>query len=113
MITITDNGNIKIIKIESSIVDAKTAGSIRQTISEMVPQNRIFIVDLSSTTLVDSGGLAGIVMLHKFLNAQQCTLVLCGLSKAVSSLFKLTRMDRLFNVQIDLETSIKIVESDG
>lgn len=112
MITITDNNAIKVVKIESSIVDAKTAGSIRQTISEMVPQNRLFVVDLSATTLVDSGGLAGIVMLHKFLNAQQCKLVLCGLTKAVASLFKLTRMDRLFNVQDSIATSIQVLESN-
>jgi anti-sigma B factor antagonist len=111
MITISDNNAIKIVTIESKIVDAKTAGAIRETISEMVPQNRQFVLDLSSTNLVDSGGLAGIVMLHKFCNAQQCELVLCGLSKAVIGLFKLTRMDRLFNLQENLQTSLRVLEA--
>ncbi len=111
MITISDNNSIKIVTVESKIVDAKTAGAIRETISEMVPQNRQFVLDMSLTNLVDSGGLAGIVMLYKFLSAQKCELVLCGLSNAVVGLFKLTRMDRLFNVQDNLQTSLKALEA--
>ncbi|MCR2747603.1 STAS domain-containing protein [Limnobacter parvus] len=111
MITVSENNAIKIVSVESKIVDAKTAGAIRETIAEMVPQNRQFVLDLSQTNLVDSGGLAGIVMLHKFLNGQQCQLVLCGLSKAVVGLFKLTRMDRLFDLQDDIQSSVKALES--
>ena len=111
MITVSDNNTVKVVTIESKIVDAKTAGAIRETISEMVPQNRQFVLDLSLTNLVDSGGLAGIVMLHKSMAAQKCELVLCGLSKAVIGLFKLTRMDRLFNLQDNLQSSLQVLEA--
>lgn len=111
MIKVSSNNAVKVVTIESKIVDSKTAGAIRETIAEMVPQNRQFVLDLSLTNLVDSGGLAGIVMLHKFLNSQNCELVLCGLSKAVIALFKLTRMDRLFNLQENLDSSLKVFEA--
>ena len=111
MITVSENNSIMIVAVESKIVDSKTAGAIKETIAEMVPQNRQFVLDLSLAGLVDSGGLAGIVMLHKFLNAQQCQLVLCSLSKPVVALFKLTRMDRLFAIQEDVHSALNVLEA--
>ena len=110
MITVAVNNSIRIVSIESKIVDSKTAGAVKETIAEMVPQNRQFVLDLSQTSLVDSGGLAGIVMLHKFLNAQQCQLVICGVTNPVMGLFKLTRMDRLFNLQENIPKAVEALE---
>ncbi|HEX4974420.1 MAG TPA: STAS domain-containing protein, partial [Pseudomonadales bacterium] len=85
--------------------DVKVAGAIRKTITDMVPQYTQFIVDFSKTNLVDSGGLAGLVMLQKFVKVNNCKLVLCHLSKTVNSMFEMTRMDKVFKLAESVETA--------
>jgi anti-sigma B factor antagonist len=110
MLRISEHNSVKIFTIEAKIVDSDVASALRATIMEIVPQNRHFVIDFSGTHLVDSGGLAGIVMLHKFLLGQDCHMSMCGLNKSVLGLFKLTRMDRLFDLQESLACSINRLE---
>ncbi|HEX4879670.1 MAG TPA: STAS domain-containing protein [Limnobacter sp.] len=91
--------------METQIVDVKVAGAIRQTVTDMVPQHTTFVVDFSKTNLIDSGGLAGLVMLQKFIKGNNCQLVLCRLSKTVKSVFEMTRMDKVFMLADSIETA--------
>ncbi|HEY1059467.1 MAG TPA: STAS domain-containing protein [Limnobacter sp.] len=106
MMTIEEQDDVQVVHLEARVVDAKTAGHIRETLQELMPHHKRFVLDLTATQLVDSGGLAGIVMLLKNMNSQQCRMVLCNLSKPVVTLFQLTKMDRLFKIQPDLKTAI-------
>lgn len=102
MITLDEKDNVLQAQVQAKVIDAKTAGLVRETLMEHVPRCRRFILDLQLCQLVDSGGLAGVVMLLKGMNANQCELVLCNLNKPVISLFQLTRMDRLFKIEADV-----------
>ncbi|HEX4916679.1 MAG TPA: STAS domain-containing protein [Limnobacter sp.] len=105
MITLNESDEVLLAQVQAKVVDAKTAGLVRDTLLDVVPRYRRFILDMHACNLVDSGGLAGMVTLLKGMKANNCELVLCNLNKPVVSLFQLTRMDRLFKIEADLSAA--------
>lgn len=64
------------------------------------------ILDLSNVGFLDSSGLGAIVSSFQALNGQG-EFILCGVQGAVASLFKLTRMDKIFKIYANLEDALK------
>jgi anti-sigma B factor antagonist len=62
------------------------------------------IVDLSCVDFVDSSGLGALVAALKQLRSHK-KIALCALQRPVANLFKMTRMDRAFNVYSDLNAA--------
>jgi len=63
---------------------------------------QIMILDISSISFMDSSSLGSMVALLKSLG-NSGKLVVCGASGVVLELFKLTRMDRIFNLAENLQ----------
>lgn len=113
MITIKETDDAVIAQVQSRVVDAKTAALLRESLLELMPRHRRYVLDLQQAQLVDSGGLAGLVMLLKSMNANQCEFVLCNLNKPVVALFQLTRMDRLFKTAADQAGALALLGATG
>lgn len=61
----------------------------------------LLLIDLSQVPFVDSAGLGSIVSILKALRNQGGDVALCALSEGVKILFKLTRMDSVFEIYPD------------
>lgn len=65
------------------------------------------LVNLASTTFVDSTALATLVQALKRCRQAQGDLYLCGMRRPVYMIFELTRLDKAFNIFVDEEHAIK------
>ena len=87
-------------------LDASVAPAFRQEVVQLVQagEHRL-VVDLSGVEFLDSSGLGALVAILKSLGAQGA-LAVCGAQGAVLSLFRLTRMDKVFPIDADRRAAL-------
>ena len=79
-------------------LDARVATDFKERMIELIASgNTIIVLDLSKVEFIDSSGLGAIVSSLKRMGGRG-ELVVCGLQETTMTLFKLTRMDRVFQV---------------
>ncbi|MEJ7928849.1 STAS domain-containing protein [Ramlibacter sp. AN1015] len=87
-------------------LDAAAAPSFRKEALELIEQGeRRLIVDLSAVEFVDSSGLGALVSILKALGARG-EMAVYGARGSVVALFKLTRMDRVFDILPDRQAAL-------
>lgn len=64
------------------------------------------MLDLSEVDFIDSSGLGAIVSSLKAVG-KQGNLIICGIGETVLSLFRLTRMDRVFQIVSSPEEAVR------
>jgi anti-sigma B factor antagonist len=80
------------------IIDASSAADFKgQLVTWIQGGNTRILLDLSFIEFIDSSGLGAIISLLKLL-AGKGDICLCSIREQVMSLFKLTRMDRIFRI---------------
>lgn len=78
------------------IIDASSAPDFKGQMTAWIQEGNVrILLDLSFVEFIDSSGLGAIISLLKLL-AGKGDICLCGIRDQVMSLFKLTRMDRIF-----------------
>ncbi len=89
-------GNILVLSVRQGRIDTHTGADLKKSIADIVGRgDRRLVVDLSHVSFIDSTGLGAIVSSLKVVG-RDGDLVVCGLNEAVATLFKLTRMDKVF-----------------
>lgn len=90
--------NILVIKPLEKRIDASAATDFKKKINEWIDAgNRRIVLNLSQVDFIDSSGLGAIISgLKKIGNDGD--LVICMVKETVMSLFRLTRMDRVFDI---------------
>lgn len=79
-------------------LDARIATDFKERMAELIASGHSKIVlDLSKVEFIDSSGLGAIVSSLKRMGGRG-DLVVCGLQETTMTLFRLTRMDRVFQV---------------
>jgi anti-sigma B factor antagonist len=79
-------------------LDASVASNFRNKLIEIINDgNTLIILNLASVRLVDSSGLGSIVSGLKTLG-EKGDLALCCIDERIMSMFRLTRMDRVFKI---------------
>jgi len=87
-------------------MDAGQAVGFSQALGEQIEAGHSRIVlDLSAVTFVDSSGLGAIVAAHKKI-ASQGGLQLAALQGPVLTMFKMTRMDKVFKMFDDVDAAV-------
>jgi len=80
-------------------LDAAVAPAFKQQVVALVQGGeKRLVVDLSGVDFLDSSGLGALVSVLKALGGQGA-LAVCGAKGSVLSLFKLTRMDKVFAIE--------------
>jgi anti-sigma B factor antagonist len=74
--------------------------------------NREIVLDMSAVTFIDSSGLGALVSILKAMG-REGDLVLCGTAGTVVSMFKLTRMDKVFRMFGTTDEAIAALTCDG
>jgi anti-sigma B factor antagonist len=91
-------GNALVIKLIGDRLDAAAAPDFKETVTSRIDAGEsTILLDLSSVNFIDSSGLGAMVAVLKRMSPSG-KLVLCGLHDAAFSMFRLTRMDRVFPI---------------
>lgn len=99
-------GEILTLRVENDRIDAASAIEFKDQMraaAQNLPQR--VILDLRNVTFVDSSGLGAIVNAKKTMGAKT-QFDLCGLNGAVDKVFKLTRMDSVFDIYSRLDQAL-------
>lgn len=91
-------GEVLVVRPLEKRIDAVTATEFKEKMSDWIGSgNRRIVLDLSEVDFIDSSGLGAIVSgLKKIGN--DGNLMICAVREPVMSLFRLTRMNRVFEI---------------
>ncbi len=96
-----DNSNHTIISITVERLDAAVAPELKKLVQTLVAEgNNRILLDFEQVLFMDSSGLGAVVSGLKSVG-DEGEFVVCGLSGVVLDLFKLTHMDRVFEIRSD------------
>ena len=91
-------GAVLVVKVAEKRLDARTSSEFKHQLAELIHAgNQRLVVDLSEVEFIDSSGLGAIVSSLKLLGGEG-DLVISGARDTVTSMFKLTRMDKVFQM---------------
>lgn len=95
-------------------LDIVTSEDVKRRLAGMVEEgSRTVALDLRGVGFVDSSGLGALVAVHHFAESHGAQFVVQGAPRHVLSLFSLTRLDNLLNVEPDSEAEAKAPEADA
>jgi len=92
-----------IVSVQGNRIDAAVALDFKEAVRRETDAGSARVVlDLTQVAFIDSSGLGAIVACMKHL-APERRLILAGLTPPVEKVFKLTRMDSVFEIYLTLE----------
>lgn len=99
--------NTAIISIGCTRLDAAVAPELKEIVADMLGKgvNKV-IIDLEMVEFMDSSGLGSVIGSFK-LTGQSGEFLLCNLQEPVQEIFKLTHMDKVFDIHATLEDGYK------
>jgi anti-sigma B factor antagonist len=91
-------GDVFIAKVLESRIAADVSTRFKADLIEYVAKgHRKFVLDLSEVTFIDSSGLGALIASLKVIG-DDGEIALCGARDTVASMFKLTRMNKVFRM---------------
>jgi anti-sigma B factor antagonist len=102
----TQNGSITHLKMNSSRLDAAQAISFKESVRAISDDGADYILlDMESVEFMDSSGLGALVSVMKYMGVEK-KFEITGLTPVVEKVFKLTRMDEVFQVHRTVEDAL-------
>lgn len=95
-----------VIRLNEKRLDALIADTFKKIIGNIVENNNYIILNLKNVNFVDSSGLGSLVSILKKIG-KNGDLLICNVNSNILSMFKLTRMDRIFKIFENEEDAIK------
>lgn len=96
-ISIRDVGNVKVVEVDGD-VDLGTSPAFRHTLLDALPHAATVALNLGAIRYIDSSGIATLIEVLKHSQRLNKQFVLFGLSPAVTEVFRLTHVSRIFNI---------------
>jgi anti-sigma B factor antagonist len=96
-ISVRDVGDAKVVEVEGD-VDLGTSPAFRRTLFEALPRAAKLALNLAAIRYIDSSGIATLIEVLKDSQRLKIEFVLFGLSPAVEEVFRLTHVNRIFQV---------------
>ncbi len=98
MLNVRIENDILIVQPNIERLDASVAVDFKEKMADLIKRGHsMIILNLSVVEFIDSSGLGSIVSSLKTIG-RNGDLVLCGINRNIMSMFKLTRMDRVFRI---------------
>jgi anti-sigma B factor antagonist len=95
-----------VLEVLESRLGADKALSFKEEVGRHLNGSVVSIVlDLSKVGFIDSSGLGAILSIFKRM-PKGCELILCGATEPVASMFKLTRLDRVFTMKKNVDEAV-------
>lgn len=90
--------DLLIVRFNEKRLDARAAADFRAKISSSLKNDiKKLVINLSKTEFIDSSGLGAIVAVLKSMG-NGGEVAVCSENEPITQMFKLTRMDQIFNV---------------
>ncbi|HEJ83619.1 MAG TPA: anti-sigma factor antagonist [Desulfobacteraceae bacterium] len=106
-------GDILVVIPMEPRLDAAQATDFKSAIVDRINDGHTrILLDLSHVDFMDSSGLGAMVSILKTIG-RDGDLLLCGLGNTVESLFKLTRMNRVFRIFSTREEALQAISAQG
>lgn len=100
------SGDYLVLRVQNKRVDASNSSQLNDFILSLVGDgNKKIVVDLSHVNFMDSSGLAGLLPIIKQL-PDDGHMLITGLKARVEQLFKLTKMDTVFDIFPSVEEAL-------
>lgn len=88
-----------LVEVQEQRLDAAIATAFKDRMREIIPQaGGLVVLDLRNVNFMDSSGLGAVIAVLKSMPPGR-RLELTGLTQNVERVFKLTRMDLVFNIR--------------
>ena len=86
----------------SGPLNAHSAGTVQTELLRTLEGGSVsFLLDLEKVTALDSSGLAALVRFYKEIRTRGGTLALCAVQREAMTVFRVTRLDKIFNILPD------------
>lgn len=104
-IAVEQKEGVTILHLKGNL-DADTVGLFKRQAYQLVEEGRCQIVmDCQTLDFIDSMGLGAMISLLRRVRTHAGDVKVCGLNKDVHSVFEITRLNRLFDIQPDWQTA--------
>ncbi|MDY6845286.1 MAG: STAS domain-containing protein, partial [Thermodesulfobacteriota bacterium] len=98
LIEMKQEGEVMVIKSLEKRMDARIATDFKEKMAAFIKEGQnLFVLDISGVEFIDSSALGAIISSLKLIG-QKGNLVIAGATESVLSMFKLTRMDKVFRL---------------
>lgn len=109
MFDVCDMDGVTIVRLRARELDETKLQRLTHEFAEVVEEtkgNRL-VIDLGEVAFLTSTGIGAIIALQKKLHSEGGNLKLCSLNPDILSLFKITQVDRLFDIQPNADEAVK------
>lgn len=104
--SVSNRDGTAVVEVDDKLIVANRQELKDKVLAEVSDGGRKFAMDFSGTTYIDSSGLGVLVSLSKKIRFEGGELRLSGLDDDLRSLFELTKLDTLFEIDDTLEESL-------
>jgi anti-sigma B factor antagonist len=115
-ITMQHQGEILIVGFtDSKILDSQRIEQVGKELQEAVPQatSKKLLLNFRGVSFMSSAMITKLVMLNKNCKAQGVGLKFCDVSPNVMEVFKITKLNKLFDIQGSEEKAIASFDKKG
>ena len=98
---------------EKALFEDTTVLRRRREIDELMKENGVenLLLDLSPVELAGSAALGMLIRLKGKCANEGCQLSLCGLQPTVSEVLKITQLDQIFDIYVDVDEAIQAIRA--
>lgn len=91
-------------------LDNETEDYFVETMTEMLKDAKIVLLDFSKIEYVNSSGLGSLIRVYSMAKASRCPLKIFSLTERIETFFKITKMNTLFDIYDSREDALSGVK---
>jgi anti-sigma B factor antagonist len=108
---VSEHDGVQVVAIKHARLDASMALDFRAQLNKLVDDgSKRFVLDMSAVSFVDSSGLGAIVSVLKHTGSTG-SIAIAGAQETVGTLFKVTRMDKVFKMFTTLASAAEALKA--
>ena len=102
-----NEGGIMVVNCVGRIVFGDETGYLRDTVKQMLLENKRIVLNLGEISYIDSGGLGTLVALYTSATSAGASIKLANLTKRVGDLLQVTKLLTVFEVYDSEEKALE------
>jgi anti-sigma B factor antagonist len=103
---IRETEDVTVIHCQGRIAYRDEALALSEKVSELLPDTRQLVLELSGVEMIDSAGLGELVLALMSAQAQNCTIKLAAPRKSVRELLQLTNLTSVFEIHATVDDAV-------
>jgi anti-sigma B factor antagonist len=102
-LTSQTQGSVLVIECRKENLDASNVREFRESMQQLMKDQKQVVLDMSHMKFVDSSGLGALIACLRDANSRKGDFRLAAMSRPVRALFELMRMHRVFSIHETVE----------